>query len=68
MPTYSIRFRDIRAAGIHANIVGAADVAVRVFRLDNLVQEEGVKAVSASVWRGAGEVGLSIGWLSMGVS
>lgn len=53
--------RDIRAVGIHADIVGAADVAVPVSRLDNLIQEVGGTAVSASVWRGEGMIGLSIG-------
>jgi len=47
--------------GIHADIVGAADVAVPVSRLDNLIQEVGGTAVSASVWRGEGMIGLFIG-------
>lgn len=67
MLTCMIWSRDIRAIGIHANIVGAAGVAVRVFTLDNLVQEDGEKAVSASVWRGAGEIVSSVGWLSIEV-
>ena len=52
---------DIRALGIHADIVGAADVAVPVSRLDNPIQEVGGTAVSASVSRGEGVIGLSIG-------
>ena len=66
MPTYIIRSRDVRAAGIYANIEGAADVAVLIFTLDNLVQENGGKAVSASVWRGPGESGLFIGGYGVG--
>jgi len=54
------RSRDIRAVGIHADIVGAADVAVPVSRLDNPVPEVGGTAVSASVSRGEGVIGLSI--------
>jgi len=54
------RSRDIRAVGIHADIVGAADVAVPVSRLDNPIQEVGGTAVSASVSRREGVIGLSI--------
>ena len=53
--------RDIRAVGIHADIVGAADVAVPVSRLDNPIQEVGGTAVSTLVSRGEGVIGLSIG-------
>lgn len=55
------RSRDVRAVGIHADIVGAADVAVPVSRLDNPIQKVGGTAVSASVSRGQGVIGLSIG-------
>ena len=52
--------RGIRAGGIHADTVAAADVAIRVTRLDNPMRELGGTAVWASVWRGGGVIGLSI--------
>ena len=47
--------------GILADIVGAADVTIPVSRLDSLIREVGGTAVSASVWREGGVIGLSIG-------
>ena len=52
---------DIRAVKIHADIVGAVDVTIRVSRLDSVAQEVGGTTVSASVWRGGGVIGLFIG-------
>lgn len=55
------RSRDIRAKGIHADIVGSADVAVRVSGQDSPIQEVGGKAVSASVWRWYRIIRMSMG-------
>lgn len=56
-----IQSRDIRAGEILADTVGAAGVTIAVTKLDGPIGEVGGTAVSASVSRGGGVRGLSIG-------
>ena len=59
--TFAIMIPDIRAVGIHADIVGAADITIQVSRFDSIMKEAVGTAVSASVWPRRGQIVLSRG-------